>query len=121
MTVTMSAILVFATGGRYSSNEHFIKNESLYKVDPKFKSSYAIGISVIDRYLPNILFNLKRRSKHVDYILSVLYIFLFSYASIQATLAAYSGIRGYNYYNGIPSILIYDAIGAEKLKHPQVY
>jgi len=58
---------------------------------------------------------------HYYYYLSVIYILLFSTASVLSTLAAYSGIRGYNYYNGIPSALIFDAIGCDELTHPNHY
>jgi hypothetical protein len=57
----------------------------------------------------------------LQYWFAVFYIIFFSAASLLSTLAAYSGVKGYNYYNGIPSALILDAIKVEKMTHPNDY
>jgi hypothetical protein len=130
MTVDMSALLVFTAGERFVSHKYFKNDQSdenIYKELNIGLITESIGFPYQHyhhHWLPRLISNLKSRSNLFDVLLSYGYIICFSYASILSTLAAYSGIRGYNYYNGIPARLIRHAIEADKEKqliHPVKY
>lgn len=57
----------------------------------------------------------------LQYWFAILYVIFFSLAALLSTLAAYSGVKGYNYYNGMPAVLIFRAIEREKMTHPYDY
>lgn len=130
MTVDMSALLVFTAGERFVSHKYFKNDqcdENIYKELNIGRITESIGFPYQHyhhHWLPHLISTLQSRSNLFDVLLSYGYIICFSYASILSTLAAYSGIRGYNYYNGIPARLILHAIEADKEKkliHPVKY